>query len=627
MCGISGAATRRGGAALRPLVERIVRYQTHRGPDAEGIQEVAGDGFRLVLGHNRLSIIDLAANANQPMASADGSLLLVFNGEIYNYKELRAELAAAGRTFRTVSDTEVLLQAFQHWGEGAFDRFLGMFAFALYDSSRQRLLLVRDRFGVKPIYYWCDGQTLAFASTPGIIADHAGLAPDLEYVTRGISFKYYEDEGDTAPFVGLHAVPPSHYVEVNLAAVRLSPAARRYYHFEDRARERAAAFDRGDGGEAQAELAALLDSACALRLRSDVPVGLSISGGLDSSSIAAVTAAQGAPLKGFSFGRPGDDWSEGPLVAELAASIGMPVSYVWPEGPDALEQLFHNTLRAQGAPFPHTSQMAQYAVFAQAKREGITVLLGGQGGDEAFMGYRKYFLFALQEIRRGRRFAELPGFATNVAALLPALASRAGLFWSERHRYTGRSAGLGSRLNLPALTRTPPPVMAAGQTIRDRQMLDITRYSLPSLLRYEDRNSMASSIESRLPFLDHRLLEFGVALPTNAKLRNGYGKHLLRTAMKGRVPDSIRLSRDKRGFDTRQEDWIRAGLGDVIRSLLQADRSVVQDLMGTDVAIDEAFSDQALVAEPQALKEAISLIWLANPLGVQSSDTTTRLAS
>lgn len=627
MCGISGAVTTRTTTAMRPLIERIVRYQTARGPDAERISELEGDGYRLLLGHNRLSIIDPVPSSNQPMASADGSLVIVLNGEIYNYKELRTELEAKGRTFRTASDTEVLLQAFECWGEAAFDRFLGMFVFGLYDARRQRLLLVRDRFGVKPLYYWSDGRTLVFASTPGIIADHAGLVPDLEYVTRGICLKYYEDDADVAPFLGMQAVPPSHFVEIALSRKTLSPAIRRYYDFSEQVEARAEALGASPRAELQDELLRLLTDSCRLRLRSDVPVGISVSGGLDSSSVAAVTAGLGSRLHGFSFGQPDDEWSEGPLVAQMAASAAMEVSYVWPTRSEELERLFRNTLHAQGAPFAHSSQIAQYAVFEQARREGMKVLLGGQGGDEALMGYRKFFLFGLQDIVRNRHFLELPAFATNLAALLPAVLKRAGTFWGERHRYSGRAAGLGSRLKLPPLTRSPSPVMAAGQSLRERQILDITRFSLPSLLRYEDRNSMGNSIESRLPFLDHRLLEFGVAIPMSAKLRNGYGKHLLRTAMKGRIPDTIRLSRDKRGFDTRQTEWIRNGLGKVIRGMLHEEGSVVRELMGREAMIDTAFSDDQLAERPQAFTEAVSLIWIADPLGPQAEDLPIKLAS
>lgn len=626
MCGISGAVTLRPGLMLRPVVERIVAHQHARGPDASKVAQVETGLARIVLGHNRLSIIDPAPESDQPMSGDHGDLL-VFNGEIYNYRELREELEALGDRFRTRSDSEVLMKAYARWGEAAFDRFFGMFAFALYDVRRSRLVLVRDRFGVKPLYWWSDGRTLAFASTPTVIAEWQQLKPNLEYVGRGIQLKYYEDETDIAPFVGLQALPPGHFASVPLDGGELCPTPRPFYDFAARVRERTAEVAAMPAAAQEQRLTELLTDACRLRLRSDVPVGVSVSGGLDSSSVVALTSALGVKLHGFSFGKPDDAWSEGPLVAELARMHGNEVSYIWPTRPEELADLLQRTLRAQGAPFPHSSQMAQYAVFERTRQENVKVLLGGQGGDEAFMGYRKFFLFALQDILRRRRVQDLPLFVSNAAVLLPAILKRAGVFWGERHRYSGRSAGMGSRLNLPALTRSPTPAMGGEQSVAERQMLDITRYSLPSLLRYEDRNSLGNSIESRLPFLDHRVLEWGVALPLQAKLRGGYGKHVMRRIMKGRIPDSIRLSRDKRGFDTRHADWIRSSLGNVLREQLAAEKSVVRDFMGRSESMDQAFSDEQLIAAPQAFNEAVSLLWMSRPYDGAPAQVPLRAAS
>lgn len=621
MCGISGVIAPAGSNWATRLVEDIVSYQNARGPDAHKVTTSDSGAHRIVLGHNRLSIIDPQPQSNQPFTSSDESAVLVFNGEIYNYREISDDLLAAGRQLRTASDSEVLLEAYLHWGIDALDRFIGMFAFAIWDRKLGRLVLARDRFGVKPLYYHADGKSLAFASTPGVIARWAGLAPNLEYVLRGLAYKYYDDDSAISPFAGLQALEPGHVLIARLGNGAPEVTTRRYYDLAERVAQRIGAVEAQRLPAVADELKALLDDACRLRLRSDVPVGMSLSGGLDSASIAAITGRQQSGLIAFSFGQGDDQASEGPLAAEAARAAGIEMRFVWPQGPAALRALFHATLRAQGAPFPHTSQMAQYAVFERARADGVTVLLGGQGGDEALMGYRKFFLFRLQEILRQRRYTALPGFAASIAQLAPALAAKAGIFWAERNRYQSGGTGMASSLNLPALTGTSAPVMTTSQTIRDRQIEDITRYSLPTLLRYEDRNSMGNSIESRLPFMDHRVVEYGIAMPVSAKLAHGFGKYALRRAMKGLVPDSIRLNRDKRGFDTRQQDWINGGLGDVIRDELREHEPRVRNYFAPGTEIETAFSNAALVGNPQALKEAISLIWLGDPVRWQPAPT------
>lgn len=626
MCGISGAITGRADGWGNDLVTEIIAYQFPRGPDAQAMVAIEAGAHFVVLGHNRLSIVDPVPGSNQPMSTADGSVTLVFNGEIYNYKELRELLVARGRFFYTASDSEVLLQAYCEWGVAAFDRFIGMFAFALWDKPRGRLVLVRDRFGVKPLYYRFDGNTLAFASTPGVIARHAGLPANLEYVARGIQLKYYEDESAIAPYIGIDALEPSHYLDVSIVGNGLKVAKVSYYDFAERVSTQAEAIVNRREVDLVAELRAILEDACRLRLRSDVPVGLSLSGGLDSSSIAVITSRFQPGMLGFSYGQPTNVESEGPLAAEIGAHAGLDMRWIWPGENTDLTALFMKTLRAQGAPFPHTSQMAQYAVFERAQADGIKVLLGGQGGDEALMGYRKFFLFHAQDAMRNHRLSDLPNLITNIALVSPAIAKRANVFWSERHRYTGKKEGMATRLVLPALSDSPSPSLASGQTITDRQIQDITRFSLPTLLRYEDRNSMANSIESRLPFMDHRLMELGAALPTKVKVKNGFGKWALRAAMVGDVPDSIRLSRDKRGFDTQQAAWIRAGLGASLRDMLKENASVARDLLAPGTAIDTAFSDDALADDAQALKEAITLVWIADPLRWQPDQAAARAA-
>lgn len=614
MCGISGCVLRVGDREPPAPLVAVVEYQNRRGPDSTGyISRALGDGRSLWLAHNRLSIIDLSSDANQPMVSQDERYSLVFNGAIYNYVELREELAAAGYVFRTASDTEVLMAALIVWGEAGLARLFGMFTLALHDRTTDRLILARDRFGVKPLYYRQNGDDIWFASTPGAIARNEACAPNLEYAGRGIRLKYYEDESDIAPYHGMHAMPPGHYAVIDLGQ-REGIAPKSYYDLDARWRAERPRLAGMGAGELRTELFARLRHATTIRLRADVPIGLSLSSGVDSTTVAALCAEAGVPPLGFCFGDPEDDASEAPGVRRFAAHLGQQVRFIPQVKGDDARRLFWSALRAQGAPFPHTSQIAQYAVFEDARAHGIKVMLGGQGGDEAFMGYRKFFLFQVRHMLRSRDWRAVPAAASNILQILPAIASRASLFWRERGRYAAEgSEGLGSDLMLPSLVNSASPGAGLGGDPAIRQALDVTRYSLPSLLRYEDRNSMGNSIESRLPFLDHRVIEFGIALPIRHKLRNGMGKYLLRDAMRGKVPDWILFNRDKRGFDTRHADWVASGIGDAIRQGLAIHATAAARFLPADVTIDRYFSDTQLTDVASRFAEATTLLWLLDP--------------
>lgn len=614
MCGISGCVLKVGDRTPPADLVAVVESQNRRGPDSTGyISRALGDGRSLWFAHNRLSIIDLSSDANQPMVSQDERYSLVFNGAIYNYVELREELAAAGHDFRTTSDTEVLLAALIIWGEAGLGRLFGMFTLAFHDRATNRLLLARDRFGVKPLYYRQHGDDIWFASTPGAIAQKEKCEPNLEYASRGIRLKYYEDEGDIAPYLGIHAMPPGHYAVVDLTA-RDAISPRAYYDLDAAWRAERPRLATLGTAELRDELFDRLRHATMIRLRADVPIGISLSSGVDSTTVATLCADAGVLPLGFCFGDPDDSRSEAPAVRRFAAHLGQQVRFIPQVTGDEARRLFWRTLRAQGAPFPHTSQIAQYAVFEDARAHGVKVMLGGQGGDEAFMGYRKFFLFHVRHMLRSRDWRAVPAAASNILQILPAIASRATLFWRERGRYSAQgNEGLGSGLLLPPLANSASPGAGLGGDPAIRQALDVTRYSLPSLLRYEDRSSMGNSIESRLPFLDHRVIEFGTALPIRHKLKGGMGKYLLRDAMRGKVPDWILFNRDKRGFDTRHADWIAAGIGATIRQGLAIHGEAAARYLPADARIDGYFSDGQLTDVASRFAEATTLLWLLDP--------------
>jgi asparagine synthase (glutamine-hydrolysing) len=608
MCGFAGAFSPDPSLPLRPVVDAIVDAQACRGPDHREVSAMAAGGGQLVFGHNRLSIIDLSAEANQPMWDHEHRFCIVFNGEIYNYLELRGDLHALGHTFTTESDTEVILEAFKAWGTDALNRLNGMFAFAIAEPAAGRLWLVRDRFGVKPLYYHHAGGALYFSSTPGELARQLSLPPNLAYVSRGLHYWLYEDDGPISQYEGVNAVPSGQFIAVrDCGDGRPEIAPQRYYDLEARVEARRENLAGVTDDEAAEQVLSLLQDAVRLRLRADVPVGISLSGGLDSSSIAALVSEMHADVRGFSYGRPDVPGSEGPLVAHVARMSGITPNYIWPSPDDGIAA-FWQTLEAQDAPFPGLSIVAQYLVFQAAHAQGMKVLLGGQGADEVLMGYRKFQVMLLVDALRRRDARAALRFGLSAGLMLVAEARTASVYLRQRQRYLS-PRGLSTQLRLP-----PPAELDlaydASEPVWRRQVRDVKRLSLPTLLRYEDRNSMGNSLETRLPFLDYRFVELALALPDRLRVRAGYGKWVLRQAVIGRVPPPIRTARYKRGFDAPQLAWIRSGLGQSIRRRLSDAPNAASFTNGQSV--DELFNNQRLAADPTAIAEATSLLWLSS---------------
>ncbi len=611
MCGIAGVFGAHLGLAQRGIVTGIVERQHARGPDANGVVTIDGRSAGVVLGHNRLSIIDLTATGDQPMWDIDHQVCIVFNGEIYNYVELREQLLARGHRFNGTSDTEVLLEAFKEWGAEMLPRLNGMFAFGLFDTRDETLHLVRDRFGVKPLYVAAHGPDLYFASTPRPIAEALGLDLDPDYLATGVRYGLYEHD-EAAPYRGMRALAPAHSMSVRVAGGRLETALSPFYQLEARVGALAGDLAGISVREAAERLDALLDDAVRIRLRSDVPVAVSLSGGLDSSTVAAIAA--GHPndgLRGFTFGEPGAAASEGPLVKGFSDKAGIDVTFIWPTV-DEICETYPQVVAAQAGPFPSATIIAQYLVFRRCRSDGFKVLLGGQGGDEAFMGYHKFQVFYFRRLVRQRRFARALAYA---ATLLPTVVAERGLWtqtWRARHRYL-RASGLSSALRLPdsglRIGYSPD------EPLWTRQATDVKLASLPTLLRYEDSNSMGNSVESRLPFVDYRVVEFGLALPDSLKLRAGRGKWIVRHTIGDRLPTAIRDARYKIGFDVQQAAWIDGGLGETIRSALKRNSDSLACHLQPGSRIDELFTNDRLKFVPSAFAEATALLWLAGQPG------------
>jgi asparagine synthase (glutamine-hydrolysing) len=608
MCGIVGfVGPPNSEERARAFVHATMEAQHARGPDSRGLyQKVIRDNV-VVLGHNRLSIIDLSNAAHQPMTDSSGRCTITFNGEIYNYLELKRELESHSARFRTNSDTEVILESYKYWGKQFVDRLNGMFAFAIIDEEEQNLLLVRDRFGVKPLFFVVRDSMFAFASSARSLALEFDCAPCLQYVTRGATYGVFEDGQGGSAFEGVSSLQPGTVRNVSLGN-GLSTHHGRYYDLREAVANRIGELVGKTASQISDQLDHTVQDAVALRLRADVPVAVSLSGGLDSSLVAWEAARQHGRITGFCYGSPKAEKSEGPVVARFAPFANVEPRFIWPTlDRQSAREAFDSTLRAQEAPFGSTSIVAQHLVFREVRARGFKVLLGGQGGDESFLGYRKWAAFSIIDAWRRRHPGDLLNAFINLALMSQAEARQMRVYWHDRHRF------LGSAI-LRVFNATVPPVklgLQANETLSERQIRDVLELSLPTLLRFEDRNSMGNSVESRLPFLDYRVVEYGMALPLVMKLHRGFGKWCLREIARDRLPWEIHASRLKRGFDVAQ-DWLSAGLGAYLRLRISEAVPKLRHLLRPDVNPRLRFSDDELRTSTRRFAEAVGIVWLAD---------------
>lgn len=571
MCGIAGMLVAGGGEVPREEVLAMAAALRHRGPDGEGSYFGPGIGF----GHTRLAIIDLSHASDQPFADEAAGLVLVFNGEIYNYVELRRELEGLGHRFRSQGDTEVLLRAFAEWRTGAFGRLNGMFACAIWDERRRELVLARDRFGEKPLYVARNGRELLFASEmKAILAARPGMRePNLRAVYRYIARGDLDQDAESF-YAGIESLPAGHFLVLD-ADGRGTP--KRYW------RPRAAETPRRHE-EAVEAFRALFFDAVRLRLRSDVPVGSSLSGGLDSSSIVcAIHAQKEAAGLGeqhtFSARFASSAHDEGRFIDLVTARCEARRHDTWVQ-PEAFEAEFAALQYHQEEPIASTSPFAQWMVMRLAREHGTTVLLDGQGADELLGGYTQALgMFFAHWLRTGRvdRAGRLLWSSWRRYGSLrePALFGAYYLLPARvRDRLAERYFGSGAILARDVHDRYAPAHAATISPFTDRLRNELVRWQLttqlPEFLRYADRNSMAFSREVRLPFLDHRLAEFCAGLRPEWLLEGATTKAILRRAMEGIVPDAVLKRRDKLAYAPPQRSWARGTLRGWIRRHLEA---------------------------------------------------------
>lgn len=564
MCGIVGrmsvGATQ---ADLNPALSRL----RHRGPDDSGTSRHDWSGGSLCLGHTRLAIIDLSQAGRQPMTDPDSGVTIVFNGEIYNYRELRSELTRAGCTIRGETDTEVLLQAWIHWGEEALPRLKGMFSFAIYTPRDESLTLVRDAFGIKPLFYSYACDSLSFASEIDALFAASGQArrPNLAVAARYLELGRYDDR-EMSFFEGVLSVLPGHLMRFIPQQGRLEVRKKRWWwpSIDERRISFADAVD---------EVRSRFLTNINLHLRSDVAVGAALSGGVDSTAVvsAARRLAPDVPMHAFSFVARGSERNEETWIDLVADNLGLQVHKVHIRPGDLARDL-DALIRAQGEPFGSTSIYAQYRVYQQAREVGVTVTLDGQGADELFAGYLGYPTDRIQSLISARNWVQLVQFAVHwpnwpgrsFGMLFPGMASALPRRAKEMLRIfrTVKSnsprlvdqAGLDSSLGMvPDEWREIPPGRALSARLREA----LTCGDLSSLLRHGDRNSMRWSIESRVPFLTPDFAEFVLQLPERYLLSNsGETKHVFRHAMSGIAPLEILSRKDKIGFETPEHEWL-----------------------------------------------------------------------
>ena len=569
MCGICGVFEPERQSAIEPgLVRRMADTLRHRGPDDEGIYTSAGVG----LGHRRLSIIDLEGG-HQPLSNEDGGIWITFNGEVYNFEELNRQYLSSGHSFKTRSDTETIVHLYEELGEECFAQLRGMFAIALWDARRRRILLARDRIGKKPLFYSWDGRRLLFASEIKAVLAAGGVSKEMDLEALSDYFSYQYVPAPKTIYRNVRKLRPAHYLIVDSSGVREVP----YWDIQ---------FDQTQDSSETEWCERLLDeyrTAVKSRLISDVPLGAFLSGGVDSSSVVKLMNEIQGRVTTCSIGFPADKYDESADARAFAKTLGANhfEHTVKPQAIDLLPKLAWH----YDEPFADSSAVPTYYV-SQIARQHVTVALSGDGGDENFAGYRRYKLTA----RENQVRAYIPdSFRRNVFGYLGDWYPKLG--WAPRM--------FRAKSTFQSLARSPidgyfygvsccPPALKhqllgadvwkrlagydSADVLREYynranttdplsriQYVDMKTYLVDDILTKVDRASMANSLEVRSPLLDHKLMELVAQMPSSLKLHNGQGKYIFKKALRGLVPSSI-LDRPKKGFAVPVAEWFRGEL-------------------------------------------------------------------
>ncbi len=587
MCGIAGIFSRKGiESEYLTLMSSALE---HRGPDGYGYMLFSKEqGIRMVFNdsvskcapnhdmigfaHRRLSVIDLSEASLQPMKDESNTYCVVYNGEIYNYLDLKMELKAMGYSFKTSGDTEVLIRAYEAWGPECMKKFNGMWAFVLLDIRNQCLIISRDRFGIKPLYYLIHDNTLYFASEiKGLLRiPFFDKKPNERIVAKYLLAGLVDDTKETF-FDGIYQFPAAHWAKISLRADNLIVRTEPYWLLPSVTYQ-------GSEKDATSKFRELFLDSVRIHAQSDVPVGTCLSGGLDSSSIVCASDLLRERLQipnythsAFGYSPSEEKYSEKKYMDMVVDATSVRLNKI-----DFTQDQFQRALpliiQAQDEPFASASIVAQWFVFQKAKENGMTVMLDGQGSDEIMAGYHTYFVnIALNLIAkkdfigywslRSKYQREIGAFPLSyglfslgiIASVLPQYFRsllRPGARFIRRLKKTSPIAPERISLTHTLMKQYPTGDIVSGypHSLNEELQKQVQSISLPALLRYEDRNSMAHSIEARVPFLDSRLVEFVFTLPDELKIRGVTTKHILRESMKGILPEAVRTRKDKMGF-------------------------------------------------------------------------------
>ena len=627
MCGISGVISK-NLVDLDNLI-KINQIIKHRGPDDEGFvlfnknshvvigsSETSSEVFKssgnylpenriedvsfdaeVAFGHRRLSIIDLSSNGHQPMCSKDLNYWITFNGEIYNYIEVRNELIKLGYEFFTDTDTEVILAAFDCWGVECQNKFNGMWAFAIYDRANEKLFLSRDRFGIKPLYYWFSSESDFYF---GSEIKQFTVLPEWRAVLnrkRALDYLYHSltDHTDETMFQGVFSILPGHYVLLNkddLLKSKDNLVLQKWYNpsisrFEGTFKESKDGF-----------LQRFKDS-ISLHLRADVTVGSALSGGLDSSSIVSyiniLLKVQGKADLQKTFSSCADDkrFDERVWMEEVVSTTKVDANYIYPKGADVFN-LTEKLIWHMDEPYQSQSAYLGYHVFQEAKNKGVVVLLNGQGADEYLSGYGGFKILRLKRLllsfKLRRLFTELGEVNQFVRLLLGVFIDILPKKILVKLNNRRNKSVLDKIVNVEELNKNDRSFETIYNS-RSRTVIEISNFQLfsdplPRYLRWEDRNSMAHSVEARVPFLDHRLVEFAQSLPLDYLDAYNQSKRILVESMEGILPEKVRKRTDKKGFITPEEQWLKGEFKDNYLHMLQEYHKYSNGLIKLDGALD-----------------------------------------
>jgi asparagine synthase (glutamine-hydrolysing) len=565
MCGIAGVLSLNQNLINQDRLKSMTEALIHRGPDGDGYW--INPNNQVGFGHRRLSIIDLTAAAAQPMHYL-GRYTIVYNGEIYNYIELRSELQKLGYRFVSQSDTEVILAAFDHWKYDCLSFFDGMFSLAIWDEKEQTLFAARDRFGEKPFYYFQDEEAFVFASEmKALWAAGVKKEPSYKMLLNYLILGHLQNptSKDETFFEHILSIPPGHFFTFNIQTTKFK--IHKYWDLDKNKEVKISA------DEVISTFSSKLSSSVSMRLRSDVAVGTSLSGGLDSSSIAAIIKRDNtlsAPLKTFSAVFPGFEKDESKHIQSVIDNFDIENYQVTPTAENLISD-FERLCYHQEEPFSSSSIFAQYKVYELAKQNKTKVLLDGQGADETLAGYDKYIHWHLQQLlNRGSKAVlkkeikileekKIPfewGIKNYLAALFPSHAAillekmESTRSFSHPHINKDFIRSLSGK-DQQAITK---PIVTK---LNDILYFNVMQLGLEELLRFADRNSMAHGTEVRLPFLQHQLVEFIFSLPAGYKIHEGWTKWVLRKSMEKTLPENIVWRTDKIGYEPPQFSWMQ----------------------------------------------------------------------